>query len=268
MVDDVLLLAGPLDPPRWVPASTASSSNGRGPLPRRAAGPIPAGRASSSRSIADDPALIDELARRSGPAAPRRRGRPRPRPLRGPGPRPGGPIRLRAPEARPPGADGRAPADLMLGLGYPDFPFERVEAAPRLDEPRLPRASSARCSRCADEHCLFALVPGWRKAVALLLLQRLMRCRRGRDLLPRRVGGGGGGGRDARRAQGRGQVHAGPGPGHARPRLPGRRARLLPARRRASWCPFRRPVGIKPGPRAAAVDGALPRRAATRSATA
>ena len=158
-----------------------------------------------------------------------------------------GRIRLRMP--RP---DQLAPTDLVLAASSPDFPFDLLESsASRVVLAQRGRREPALVVDGAE--CLFALVPGWRKAVALLLLHRLMRCARTRSSsTPPRW-----------RSAAAGVLLVGPkgagkstlalGPGGARPRPAGRRARLLPARRRGELLPFRRPVGVKPGPRAAAV---------------
>jgi len=54
----------------------------------------------------------------------------------------------------------------LVGLGYEDFPFERVEGAQAWTSLAF-RGERSPMFALRDEHCLFALVPGWRKAVAL-----------------------------------------------------------------------------------------------------
>lgn len=106
--------------------------------------------------------------------------------------------------------------------------------------------------------CYVRLTPGWRKAVALLLLQRVMRTRRdaiffhaasaailGRGLL---LVGPKGAGKSTLALALAARRHALLGDEHACYR---------PATREI--LPFLRPVGIKPGPRAAEVERALRR---------
>ena len=148
----------------------------------------------------------------------------------------------------------------MFGLGLPGLPLRARGGRPAWTSLAF-RGESRPMFALRGEHCLFALVAGWRKAVALLLLQRLMRLRRDAIFFHAASVAVDGGGRDARGAQGRGQVHPGPGPGHARPRLAGRRARLLRPGDRASWSPSvaRWASSRGPAPRLDA-GGARPRR--------
>lgn len=203
----------------------------------------------------DDPDLLDEVASLLGP----------------PGP-PGDAPALAARVTR--GGDGfahlqlqmddpahLAPADLLLAAGTPDFPFELLEARGR-------RAVFSRRGETAPALLVdggdvrLRMAEGWRKALALLLLQRLMRSRadavffhaasvalHGRGLL---LVGPKGAGKStlALALAARGHVLLGD-----------ENACYLPARHEV--LPFRRPVGVKPGPRSAAVDAAL--RALARS---
>ena len=107
--------------------------------------------------------------------------------------------------------------------------------------------------------CLVALVPGWRKAVGLLLLHRLMRCRE--DAIFFHAGSVvvDGGGVLLVGAKGAGKSTLALGlASRGCPLLGDEHACYLPAT--GQLAPFRRPVGIKPGPRTAAVDEILRRR--------
>jgi hypothetical protein len=150
------------------------------------------------------------------------------------------------------------PADLLLAAGSPDFPFEVLEASE--ERAVLARRGERRAVIVAAMgECLFTCEDGWRKALSLLLLQRLMRCRD--DAVFFHAG--------SVSLRGAGAMVVGPkgagkstlvlalaARGHAL--LGDEQACYLPAT--GELLPFRRPVGIKPGPRAAAVDRALQRR--------
>jgi hypothetical protein len=205
----------------------------------------------------DDPALVDELSLvlgrpREGAADGPFHGRFQAHVRTGGGPAGFGHLRL-----GPPGTGVESAAELIMGLGYDDFPFERVDGAPAWTSLAF-RGESAPMFALRGEHCLFALVPGWRKAVALLLLQRLMRLRRDAIFFHAasvEVAGAGalivgpkGAGKStlalalATRGHGfLGDEHAG----------------YLPAT--GELIPFRRPVGVKPGPRARSAQSALER---------
>jgi hypothetical protein len=151
-----------------------------------------------------------------------------------------------------------APADLQLAAGSPDFPFHVLESSP--GRVVLARRGGREPAIVAGvDGCLFAREDGWRRALALLLLQRLMRCRE--DALFFHAG--------SVSVRGAGALVVGPkgagkstlvlalaARGHGL--LGDEHACYLPAT--AELIPFRRPVGIKPGPRGAAVESALARR--------
>jgi hypothetical protein len=206
---------------------------------------------------ADDPAFLDELSSVLG----------RPRGDAGPGPvharfearirARGGPDRFGHLRLGPPGHEVQGPAELMLGLGALDFPFELVDGGPAWTSLAF-RGEATPMFALRGDDCLFALVPGWRKAVALLLLQRLMRVRRdaiffhaasvavaGRGAL---VVGPKGAGKSTLALALATRGHAFLGDEHAC---------YVPSR--GEIVPFRRPVGVKPGPRARTSAEALAR---------
>lgn len=204
----------------------------------------------------DDAALVEELASLLGP--PRDRvpaaeihgrfeARVRAR---------GGPARFGHLKLGPPGP-AESPAELMMGLGYPDFPFERVDGAPAWTNLAF-RGERAPMFALRGEHCLFALVPGWRKAVGLLLLQRLMRLRHDAIFFHAATIA----------VEGAGVMLVGPkGAGKSTLALAlatrghgflgDEHACYLPAR--GEILPFPRPVGVKPGPRSRSAQQALDR---------
>jgi hypothetical protein len=205
----------------------------------------------------DDPALVGELATvlgrpregaSAGPLHARFEARVRAR---------GGPDRfghLKLACASP-GAQG--PAELMIGLGSEDFPFHLVDAAPAWTSLAF-RGEEAPMFALRGDDCLFALVPGWRKAVTLLLLQRLMRLRD--DAIFFHAA--------SLAVAGRGALIVGPkGAGKSTLALAlatrghgllgDEHAAYVPAR--DELLPFARPVGVKPGPRARTSDEALAR---------
>jgi hypothetical protein len=196
----------------------------------------------------DDPALIEELSSLMG------------RPLEdGPEARPharlevrvrarGGPTRYGHLKLGRGGEEVQGPAELIIGLGSEDFPFELVDAAPAWTSLAF-RGEAAPMFALRGDDCLFALVPGWRKAVGLLLLQRLMRLRRDAIFFHAasvEVFGAGamlvgpkGAGKSTLALALATRGHGFLGDEHAC---------YAPAR--GELIPFRRPVGIKPGPRA------------------
>ena len=147
------------------------------------------------------------------------------------------------------------PSDLLLAAGTPDFPFDLVESAgARAVFTRRGGTTPALLVDGGDVRLVMA--EGWRKALSLLLLQRLMRSRadaiffhaasvalRGRGLL---LVGPKGAGKST-------LALALSARGHAL--LGDENACYLPASHQV--LPFRRPVGIKPGPRSAAVEDRL-----------
>lgn len=149
------------------------------------------------------------------------------------------------------------PADLRLAASSADFPFDVIESSER--RVVLARRGERVPALIVDgAQCAFALTPGWRKAVALLLLQRLMRARS--DAIFFHAG--------SLSVRGAGAMVVGPKGagkstlvmglalrGHAL--LGDENACYLPGT--GELLPFPRPVGIKPGPRGAALDSALAR---------
>jgi hypothetical protein len=149
-------------------------------------------------------------------------------------------------------------ADLRLGLESPEFPFER---RPHPDPEALSlalRGETEPLLVCRGPEVLFRPVPGWRKAVAFLLLHRLVRLRP--DALFFHAASVG--------VEGRGALLVGPkGAGKSTLALAlaarghdflgDETACCLPAA--GTIIPLRRPVAVKPGPRARLVDEALAR---------
>jgi hypothetical protein len=147
------------------------------------------------------------------------------------------------------------PEDLVLAASSPDFPFTLVESSPgRLVLAQ--RGGSEPLVVAEGAACRFALVNGWRKAAALLVLHRAMRARadaiffhaasvavEGRAAL---LVGLKGAGKSTLALALAARGHALLGDEHAC---------YAPAT--AAVEPFRRPVGVKPGPRSAAVDALL-----------
>jgi hypothetical protein len=205
----------------------------------------------------DDPALIDELSAVMGrprDGAPeggtqsRFEVRARTR---------GGPHRFGHLKLGPPGTEIESAAELLIGLGYEDFPFERVDGAPAWTSLAF-RGEKAPMFALRGAHCLFALVPGWRKAVALLMLQRLMRLRRDAIFFHAASVAVDGAGAMLVGPKGAGKstlALALATRGHGF--LGDEHACYVPAT--GELIPFRRPVGIKPGPRARTAQRALDR---------
>jgi len=163
-----------------------------------------------------------------------------------------GRIRLSMPRA-----DQLAPTDLVLAASSPDFPFDLLESsASRVVLAQRGCREPALVVEGAE--CRVALVPGWRKAVGLLLLHRLMRCRE--DAIFFHAGSivldGGGVLLVGAKGAGKSTLALGlAARGHDL--LGDEHACYLPAT--GELAPFRRPVGIKPGPRTAAVEALLRR---------
>jgi hypothetical protein len=205
----------------------------------------------------DDPGLIDELASVMG--HPRDGARDVPVHARfqaGVRAR-GGPARFGHLKLGPAGPEIESAAELIVGLGFEDFPFERVEGAPAWTSLAF-RGERAPMFALRGEHCLFALVPGWRKAVALLLLQRLMRLRRDAIFFHAASVAVDGAGAMLVGPKGAGKstlALALATRGHGL--LGDEHACYLPAT--GELLPFRRPLGIKPGPRARTAQAALDR---------
>jgi hypothetical protein len=168
-------------------------------------------------------------------------------------------VRTLGPQARlvleMPRPEHQEPADLLLAAASSDFPFDVIESSPgRVVLAR--RGSGTPAIVAGAGECLFVREEGWRKALGLLLLQRLMRCRD--DAVFFHAG--------SVSVRGAGAMVVGPkgagkstlvlalaARGHAL--LGDEHACYLPAT--FQLLPFRRPVGIKPGPRADAVERAL-----------
>lgn len=148
-----------------------------------------------------------------------------------------------------------SPDDLLLGIESPDFPFRLVTR----DETKVAFAW------CGDAEPLFSFEgsrcsfwkrPGWRTAVALLILHRIYRLRRDAIFFHAATVD----------LAGRGLMIIGPkGMGKSTTALAlATRGHALLGDETACYVPatgelepFRRPVGIKPGPRGRAVDEAL-----------
>jgi hypothetical protein len=147
--------------------------------------------------------------------------------------------------------------DLLLGLESADFPFRLVASdsggtsfAFREDQEPLFELRGAECR--------FRKAANWRVAVALLLHHRLMRARRDAIFFHASSVG----------IAGRGALFVGPkGAGKSTLALAlAARGNAFFGDETAAWLPasgeiiaVRRPVGIKPGPRAAAVEAGLVR---------
>lgn len=147
------------------------------------------------------------------------------------------------------------PTDLLLAAASPDFPFEVVSRS--ADGIVLAvRGERAAALEVSGAECRFALREGWRKAVALLLLQRLMRCREDAIFFHAASAAVRGAGLLLIGPKGAGKstlVLALAARGHAL--LGDENACYLPAT--SLLVPFRRPVGVKPGPRSGRVEEAL-----------
>jgi hypothetical protein len=154
-----------------------------------------------------------------------------------------------------PRAEHLEPTDLLLAATSPDFPFDVTSSAPGRVVLAL-RGERAAALEVSGSDCRFALREGWRKAVALLLLQRLMRSREDAIFFHAASASLRGGGVMLIGPKGAGKstlALALASRGHAL--LGDENACYLPATR--MLVPFRRPVGVKPGPRSLHVDAAL-----------
>lgn len=148
-------------------------------------------------------------------------------------------------------------ADLLLGLQSPEFPFEEVAGDPGwLCLAFRGQESPALAFRGAD--CLFRLDDRWRTAVALFLFHRLLRLRP--DALFFHAA--------TVAVAGRGALLVGPkGSGKSTTALAlAARGHVLLGDETACYVPadrtvlpMRRPVGVKPGPRAGAVAEGIAR---------
>jgi hypothetical protein len=154
-----------------------------------------------------------------------------------------------------PRAEQLAPTDLLLAASSPDFPFERLESTASRVVLAL-RGEREPVLEAEGREVRFAVRPGWRKAVSLLLLQRLMRSRQ--DAIFFHAGSVAVDGRGAMvvGVKGSGKstlVMALAARGHGL--LGDENACYLPGT--GQLFPCRRPVGVKPGPRARAVEARL-----------
>ena len=154
-------------------------------------------------------------------------------------------------------AELTSPADLELGLAAPDFPFRLLPGGAPLTRFALAGEDEPFFLLNGGD-CYVRKTPAWRRAVALLLLQRLMRARR--DAIFFHAG--------SLALEGRALLLIGPkgaGKSTLTLALASRGHRLLGDEqacyrpRTREILPFLRPVGVKPGPRAAAVEQALRR---------
>jgi hypothetical protein len=152
-------------------------------------------------------------------------------------------------------APAATPADLVLAASSPDFPFALAESSPaRVVLSGRDGAGPLVVAEGAS--CRFALVPGWRKAAALLVLHRAMRARADAIFFHAASVSVKGGAALLVGVKGAGKstlALALAARGHAL--LGDEHACYAPALGAVE--PFRRPVGVKPGPRAAAVDALL-----------
>lgn len=149
------------------------------------------------------------------------------------------------------------PDDFLLGLASPEFPFELLDAPPPWLSVAF-KGDSAPVFALRGKDCLVRLLPDWQTAVALFLFQRLMRLREDAIFFHA----------SSIDLRGQGAIFVGPkgsgkstialalaARGHGL--LGDENACYLPAR--GELLPFRRPVGVKPGPRSKAVTEALAR---------
>lgn len=149
------------------------------------------------------------------------------------------------------------PDDFLLGLASPEFPFELLDAPPPWLSVAF-KGDSLPVFALRGADCLVRLMPQWQTAVALFLFQRLMRLREDAIFFHA----------SSVDLRGAGAIFVGPkgsgkstialalaARGHGL--LGDENACYLPAV--GDLLPFRRPVGVKPGPRARAVTEALER---------
>jgi hypothetical protein len=147
------------------------------------------------------------------------------------------------------------PTDLLLAAGSADFPFDVVSRSGEGAVLAL-RGERAAALEVTPSGCRIALRAGWRKAIALLLLQRLMRSREDAIFFHAATASVRGAGLMLVGPKGAGKstlVLALAARGHGL--LGDENACYLPATR--VLVPFRRPVGVKPGPRSRLVEAAL-----------
>jgi hypothetical protein len=203
-----------------------------------------------------DPGLVDAVSAALGPPAPVSGGRTGLRALvDGPDADGHGRIRLAADDGRSLAA---ADADLRLGLESPEFPFEARPAAEPGALALAFRGQAEAVLTCRGSEVHFRAVPGWRRAVAFLLLHRLMGLRPEALFFHAASIGVGGRGALLVGPKGAGKSTLALALAAAGHELLGdETACYLPAA--GTIIPLRRPVAIKPGPRARAVDEALAR---------
>ncbi len=150
------------------------------------------------------------------------------------------------------------PDDLLLGLASPEYPFALAESPDPGWTSLAFRGEAEPLFILRGGRCVFRQAPTWRAAVALLLFHRLLRLRSDAIFFHASSVGLGG----------KGVLFVGPkGAGKSTTALTlaargheflgDETAAYLPAT--GEIIPVRRPVGIKPGPRARAVDQGLAR---------
>ena len=202
----------------------------------------------------DDAALFDELAVVLGP----------PRPANTPRAR----LRAEVRAVDPPESFGHlrldagtedqlAPSDFLLGLLSPEFPFHLV--APHSSWTQLAfRGQERPAFALRGRDCLFGTDARWRTAVSLFLFQRLMRLRADAVFFHASTVAIGGRGVMIVGAKGAGKSTLALAlAARGVPLLGDENACYVPARH--ELVPFLRPLGVKPGPRAAGVSEALAR---------
>ena len=156
------------------------------------------------------------------------------------------------------GDDVSTPEDFVVAQDSREFPFVVLDSVSAGWTQVAFRGDTAPVFLLRGEHCLFRLAAGWRTAVTLFLYHRLMRARRDAIFFHASSVG----------IDGRGIFFVGPrasgksttalalaARGHAF--LGDNTACYLPAT--GEIVPFRRAVGIRPGPRSAAVTQVLSR---------
>lgn len=203
----------------------------------------------------DDPPFLAELSSTLG----------RPRPLNGEGASfaasirtQGGPQGWGHLKLELGGDPAMGPAELLLGLTSPEFPFRLLDSAEPSWTCLALREETEALFALRGADCVFRQVPPWRTAMALLLFHRLLRLRDDAIFFHAASLG----------LKGRGILLVGPkGTGKSTTALAlvsrghdflgDETACVVPSS--GEILPFRRPVGIKPGPRAKEVHAALAR---------
>src|SRR5687767_4139137 len=202
----------------------------------------------------DDSTLFDELAVVLGP--PRTASTPRAR------------LRVEVRASDPPESFGHlrldagaedqlAPSDFLLGLQSPEFPFHLVGSHSSWTQLAF-RGQERPAFALRGRDCLFGTDARWRTAVSLFLFQRLMRLRADAIFFHASTVAIGGRGVMFVGAKGAGKSTLALAlAARGVPLLGDENACYVPARH--ELVPFLRPLGVKPGPRAAGVQQALAR---------